>query len=52
VADDYGFIEAVVSSMFSAPKARNAKAWAIGPGWSQQSNRALKARNHVKRVFG
>ncbi len=35
-----------ISQKFSAPTARNAKAWAIGPGLSAtQKSRALKARN-------
>jgi hypothetical protein len=31
--------------MFEAPEARNAKAWAIGPGYDVNVVRALKARH-------
>jgi glycosyltransferase involved in cell wall biosynthesis len=33
------------NSAFPAPKARNVKAWAIGPGGSGKGSEALKARN-------
>jgi hypothetical protein len=36
---------------FAAPKARNVKAWGNAPGGSQQSSRALKARNDGSRLI-
>ena len=39
------WVEAVSKLAFPAPKARNVKAWAIGPGGKAEGSRALKARN-------